>query len=199
LIGAVMAGGRGIRFGLPKAAAELAGRPLLAYPLAAFSGASIRAVVVAKRESPLPDLDVDVLLEPDEPAHPLCGIVTALERAGGRAVLACGCDMPFVTPELLTLVASSDGKLVVPRAGGRFHPLLARYDPALLDSLRGALVERRPLQSAVAALEPTVIDETELRTLGDPDRLFFNVNEPADLRRAELLLEEGGSKPGAGG
>ena len=34
--------------------------------------------------------------EPDEPRHPLAGIIHALERAGGP-VLVCAADMPFVT------------------------------------------------------------------------------------------------------
>jgi molybdopterin-guanine dinucleotide biosynthesis protein A len=191
VIGAVMAGGRGTRLGAPKAAIELAGRPLVEYPLAAFSDAAIRAVVVAKSDTPLPELEADVWLEPDDPAHPLCGIVTALERADGRAVLVCGCDMPFVSPALLTKLVSHEGRLVVPRAGGHLHPLLARYDPFLLEPLRAALDERRALQSAVMDLEPVVIEEPELRALGDPELLLFNVNERADLERAEQLLGSG--------
>ena len=29
-----------------------------------------------------------------------------------------------------------------------------------------------------------------VRRFGDPERLFFNVNEPADLERAERLLRQ---------
>jgi molybdopterin-guanine dinucleotide biosynthesis protein A len=195
VIGAVMAGGRGTRLGAPKSTIELAGRPLLEYPLAAFSGASIQAVVVAKSGTPLPQLEAELWLEADEPAHPLCGIVTALERADGRAVLVCGCDMPFVSAALLKMLASSNGRLVVPRVGDHLHPVLARYDPVLLEPLRAALDERRPLQSAIADLEPRLIEESELRALGDPELLLFNVNEPGDLRRAEELLR-GERQPG---
>jgi molybdopterin-guanine dinucleotide biosynthesis protein A len=190
-IGAVLAGGRGKRIGEPKANLELGGRPLLEHPLAAFAHAEIEAVVVAKRNTSLPPLSVEVWREPDEPAHPLCGIVTALERADGRAVLVCGCDMPFVSPGLLTSLARSNQRLVVPSAGGRLHPLLSRYEPVLLEPLRSALDERRPLQETVAELEPTLIEEAELHGLGDPELLLFNVNQPADLERAERILRDG--------
>jgi molybdopterin-guanine dinucleotide biosynthesis protein A len=191
VIGAVMAGGRGERIGGPKAALELGGRPLISYPLLAFGQAGITPVVVAKRETPLPPLADQVWYEPDQPHHPLCGIVTALERANGRPVIVCGCDMPFVTPALLTRLATSEQPLVVPRAGGRLHPLLARYGSGLLEPLRAALAVPRALQHAVAELDPAVIGERELRALGDPARLLFNVNDPADLAEAERLLTAG--------
>jgi molybdopterin-guanine dinucleotide biosynthesis protein A len=191
VIGVVLAGGRGTRLGGPKASLDLGGRPLLDHTLAAFALAEIEAVVVAKGDTSLPPLGVEVWREPDEPTHPLCGIVTALERAGGRPAVVCGCDMPFVSPGLLIKLATSDRQLVVPRAGGRLHPLIARYDPTLLEPLRHALRRQRPLQDVVAGLEPSVLEETELRELGDPDLLLFNINEPADHQRAEEILREG--------
>jgi molybdopterin-guanine dinucleotide biosynthesis protein A len=120
--------------------------------------------------------------------HPLLGIVTALEQSDGRAVLACGCDLPFVTPALAASIAEPDVPLVVPRTGDRLHPLFARYTAPLLPRLREALEQSAPLQGTVAALEPVVLDEQLLRAFGDPALLLFNVNTPEDLERAELLL-----------
>jgi len=191
VIGALLAGGRGTRMGASKATIELGGRLLLEHPLNAFVHAGIDAVVVAKVGTSLPPMPLEIWREPDEPTHPLRGIVTALEHANGRAVLVCGCDMPFVSPGLLTSLATSNEPLVVPHAGGRYHPLIARYAPELLDPLRGALGELRPLQETIAGLHPRVIDEEELHELGDPDMLLFNVNEPADLDHAEKILREG--------
>jgi molybdopterin-guanine dinucleotide biosynthesis protein A len=190
VIGAVLAGGRGSRMGAPKATIELGGRLLLEHPLNAFAHAGIDAVVVAKAGTSLPPLPVEIWREPDEPAHPLRGIVTALEHSDGRAVLVCGCDMPFVSPGLLTTLAATDGRLVVPQAGGRLHPLLARYGPELLEPLRDALGQLSPLQETIGQLEPTLIGDEELHDLGDPALLLFNVNEQADLEQAEKLLRE---------
>lgn len=187
-IGAVMAGGRSTRMGRPKATIELWGRALISYPLEAFVEAGLKGVVVAKPRTPLPEVDVPVWLEPDEPAHPLCGIVTALKRAAGRPIVVCGCDMPLVAPQLLAHLAATRERLVVPRFGNRLHPLLARYDPALLSPLSAALRSSRPLQSIVAELEPELIDERELRAIGDPARLLFNVNTPAALEEAKRLM-----------
>jgi molybdopterin-guanine dinucleotide biosynthesis protein A len=182
-----MAGGSGSRVGGSKALLELRGRPLISYPIAAFAQAGIEVVVVAKRDSFLPPLEAPIWYEPDEPTHPLLGIGTALEQADGRPVLACACDMPFVTPALLSYMSERDDPLVVPRFGGLLHPLFARYDSSLLDQLRQALDPPQPLQEVVARLGPAYVDEADIRRFGDPERLLFNVNTREDLARAEEI------------
>jgi molybdopterin-guanine dinucleotide biosynthesis protein A len=190
LIGAILAGGRATRLGQPKATAQLGRRPLLEYPLAALRGADLETAIVAKPDTPLPSVDARVWHEPAEPVHPLLGVVTALERSGGSAVVVCACDLPFVTPALVSRLAAAPEPLVVPRAGGRLHPLLARYAPSLLPALRHALERGASMQETVSALGPLTLDERDLRAFGDPDQLLFNVNTPADLERAEAMLNE---------
>jgi molybdopterin-guanine dinucleotide biosynthesis protein A len=186
VLGAVLAGGRGRRLGRPKATAPLGGRALIEYPLAALRAAGVDAVIVAKPGSPLPALGVEVWEEPAEPAHPLCGIVRALR--GDRPVLVVGCDMPLITPAAVSWLAGLAGPLAIPSVGGRLHPLLARYDPELADSLEGALRRRAALQDAVLELRPRILEEAELRRFGDPAGLLFNVNTREDLAEAERLL-----------
>jgi molybdenum cofactor guanylyltransferase len=186
-LGAVLAGGAGARFGGPKVAAELAGMPLVAWPVAALAEAVGQVVVVAKRDSPLPRLgDVAVWLEPNEPAHPLTGLVYALEHAGGRPVLACAADMPLVTPRVARWLASAPDEgspAVVPRVGGRLQPLLARYEPMALAALRAA-PPGQPLTATVEALAPRVVE-------WEDERPFFNVNSPSDLHAAAQELARG--------
>ena len=189
MLGAILAGGRATRLERPKPTALLGDRPLIGYPLRALEAAGIEAVIVAKDATSLPPDAAPVWHERDEPFHPLLGIVTALEQADGRPVLACACDLPFVSPALARSLADTSAALVIPRAGGRLHPLFALYTPALLPALREALDQRAPLQETVAGLAPMIVDEAELRAFGDPHRLLFNVNTPADLEQAEAMLE----------
>ncbi len=171
--------------------APLGGRPLISYPLAAARDAGLEAVVVAKPGTRLPALAEPVLLEPELPRHPLCGLLTALEHAAGRspapAVLLLACDMPFLTAPLLEWLASLDGAAMA-EVGGRAQPLLARCLPAQLAVLQRALEQRRPLREAIAALGPQIVREPELARFGSPERLCFNVNDREDLRRAEEWL-----------
>lgn len=186
VLGAVLAGGRGTRLGQPKASAQVGGRALIEYPLAALRAAGVETVVVAKPDSPLPGLTVEIWEEPAKPAHPLCGIVRALQ--GGRPVLVVGCDMPLITSAAVSWLAELAGPLAIPRVGGRLHPLLGRYDPELAPALEDALRRQAPLQDAVLELGPRMLEEAELRRFGDPARLLFNVNTPEDLAEAERLL-----------
>jgi molybdopterin-guanine dinucleotide biosynthesis protein A len=182
VIVAVLAGGRGRRMGGPKPLAELAGRPLVEHPLAAAAAAGLHAVVVAKRGTPLPP-GLEVWREPDRPVHPLLGIVTALERAGGPVVVTA-CDMPFVPAELLARLAAGPEAAV--RAGERLEPFPARYEPAWLPALRAALAVEAPLRATLEALGPATIafdDAAALRSVNTPDELAAAHDRLAERRR----------------
>jgi molybdopterin-guanine dinucleotide biosynthesis protein A len=198
-IGVVLAGGLGRRIGGAKAVVELRGTPLVLYPLRALQAVLAEVVVVAKQGSALPPLPgVPIWLEPAEPRHPLAGIVHALEGAGAaagieglaREILVSAGDLPFLDPELVERLVHADAggaPAVVPRAGGRLQPLLARYSPAAYASLAAAL-RSDPLPSlseAVAALEPCVLEL-------DDELPFFNVNVPEDLLTAAGLFDRDG-------
>ena len=172
---AVLAGGRGRRIGGAKPVAELAGRPLIAWPLAAAREAGLEAVVVAKAGTPLPPLDVPVWIEPDEPSHPLAGLVYALERAA-RPLVAMACDMPQVDSGLLARLAATDGAA----AARADHPFPARYEPSALAVLRDVLAREAPARAALAALAPT--------ELGAPPEALLGVNTAEELAAAAARL-----------
>ena len=188
-VGVVLAGGRGRRLGGDKAVAVLAGRPLLAYPLAALRAVLDDVAVVAKRRTALPALEGDVAVwrEPDAPSHPLAGVVEALRRADGRAVLVAAVDLALLEPGLVRRLARAPAgaaPAVVPRAGGRLQPLCARYEPAALAALEGFDHVARVVD-VVAALRPAVVEIADARP-------FFNVNAPEDLERAAALTRRPG-------
>ncbi|HEY0317758.1 MAG TPA: NTP transferase domain-containing protein [Solirubrobacterales bacterium] len=190
-LGAVLAGGAGRRLGGAKATAELGGRPLIRHPLAALRAAGLESIVVAKPDTELPALDCEVVLEPESPRHPLCGIVAALRRADGRALVVVACDMPLAAPALLAELAAAAEPLVVPAPGGRTQPLQARFGAELLPALEEALAREEPLRRTVESLGGRELGDAELARFGDPDRLFLNVNDEGDLRRAERALAVG--------
>jgi molybdopterin-guanine dinucleotide biosynthesis protein A len=187
-LGVVLAGGLGSRLGGNKAAIELGGRPLISYPLAALRNADLPPVVMAKAGEELPAVGAPVLPEPAQPRHPLTGIVAALRATAGRPIVVLACDLPFVAPGLVKLLAEAPEPLVVPTLAGRPQPLLAHYEPSLLPQLEAALEREEPLTRTVEALGPRLLGEDELARFGDPRRLLFNVNDREDLRRAEALL-----------
>ena len=170
MIGVILAGGLGRRMGGGKAARDLNGRPLAAYPAAALRAVCDRVAIVAKRDSELPLLDgVERWDEPDEPRHPLAGIVHALERAH-EDVLVCAADMPRVTPEACrTLI---DGRAIA-TAGGRLQPLLGVYRPEWVAAFREA-PPGAPLTRTLEALDPPLVEL--------PEEIVLSVDTPAALR-----------------
>jgi molybdopterin-guanine dinucleotide biosynthesis protein A len=191
---AILAGGRSSRMGEAKTVAELAGRPLISYPVTAALAVDLEPWVVAKANTELPPLECRVLIEPDEPAHALAGVVAALREAGGRGVVALAGDMPFVEDKLIAWLASNPGTVAV-EAAGRLQPLLARYDPADASSLTTAVDRGDSARDAVRSLEPRIVGEDDLRRFGDPQRICFNVNTPEDLERAERIVAESATWP----
>lgn len=176
---AILAGGRSSRMGRPKPGVALGGRPLISYPLDAARAAGLEPWIVAKRGSELPPTDCRLLVEPDEPRHPLLGVVTALRAAAPAPVVAVAADMPFVTGELLGWLAARDSVAAV-ETDGRLEPLLSRYGTEALEPLERALAADAAVGAALAELEPEAIEA--------PSLLCFNVNSPADLKRAERML-----------
>ena len=184
VIGAVLAGGSGSRIGGAKATAQLDGQALISYPLAAALGALSSVAVVAKDGVELPQLDqrVELWIEPDEPRHPVVGVIEALRRAEGRAVLIIACDLPLLTSDVVALIASADAEgsvAVLASAAGRPQPLLARYEPAAL-----ALLEKfdtdGPMTEQVMALMPTLVEV--------PAEASFNVNDLEQLKEVSRRL-----------
>ena len=182
MIGVLLAGGRGRRLGgRPKAAIEVAGRPLAAYPASALAAVCQRVAFVAKATSELPELPgVERWDEPPEPEHPVAGIVHALEQAG-EPVLVVGADMPYVTPDACASVLAGGGTApaAVAVAGGIVQPLLAVYAPAALEPLKNAIPDGR-LTDMVEALRPGRV--------AVPPAIVRSVNTPDDLAAAEAEL-----------
>ena len=184
VIGVVLAGGSGSRIGGAKASAQLDGQALISYPLAAALGALGSVAVVAKDGVELPQLDerVELWIEPDAPRHPVVGVIEALRRAEGRAVLIIACDLPLLTSEVVALIADADAEgsvAVLASAAGRPQPLLARYEPAALELLLGFDTDG-PMTEQVMALLPTLVEV--------PAEASFNVNDLEQLKEVSRRL-----------
>lgn len=177
---AILAGGRSRRMGAAKATVLLDGRPLLDHVVEAARAAGLAPVAVAKRDSALPPSDVPRWDEPDEPQHPLTGVVAALRQAAAPIVVV-PVDLPRVAPGLLAALAAYPARLAVVEAAGRLHPLLGRFDPADADALEDAARAGAPVVRTVTALGAVRIGDDEVARYGDPARLLVNVNRREDL------------------
>jgi molybdopterin-guanine dinucleotide biosynthesis protein A len=128
----------------------------------------------------------------------ITGIHAALVGAG-TDIVAIAWDMPFVPAALVGAMTqrareSTNWSAVVPIVNGRPEPLCAVYSKAAVQSIAEAVRAGLVKNSDVLAKLPGVIwlEEPELAPFGDPAVMFFNVNTPADLNRAEEIAQESG-------
>ncbi len=121
---------------------------------------------------------------------PLGGLHAGLVRAAHPLVLVAACDLPFISAPLARLMIkcmSAEYDAVVPRYQDHFEPLCALYGKS---SLR--VIEQR----LSLGLNKTIrlFDELRIRYLEEEEMLpvepclekvFFNVNTPDDLKKAQ--------------
>ena len=201
--GAVLAGGAARRYGgTPKGLLTVGGRRILDRVVDVVQRvAGTPPVLIANAEgagSWRPDLDAIPDVRPG--CGTLGGIYTAVSRSAAP-VLCVAWDMPFVPEGLLRALvdrlAAARGAYdaVLPESAGRrgVEPLCAVYAPPCAPAIARRL-ERGDLQAI--SFHPDVrigiVPLAEVRGFGDPDELFFNVNTPDDLMRAEALWRRRG-------
>lgn len=202
-IGIILAGGRSSRMGQPKHAMRLTdGRALIEVVHEALAPLCERVVISGAIETDalLPDVeripddenrDDSTTVTRDRSGDrnfrggPLGGIVTVMSRGPGEAYLACPCDLPFVTGDLLERLLRSRDRSAVwaasvfQRAGyDRFDPLPARFSARVLPIARELInTSTHPgVKDLLAQLDTRDLDIIQLSE-ADSARLR-NVNTP---------------------
>src|SRR5258708_27981914 len=133
--GVIHARGRSTRMGgRPQALLELGGRPIIARVLAALAPAVDDVLVVTNTPELYAFLELPMVGDVYPDHGSLGGIYSGLEAAGGAAALTVACDMPFLHPDVVKLVAPRAGAadVVLPRVGSRLETMHAVYDKACL-------------------------------------------------------------------
>jgi molybdopterin-guanine dinucleotide biosynthesis protein A len=198
-IGVLLAGGAARRFrGLPKGLARIDGQRIADRALAVLRAAADGVIVVANDPHASTWFPCERVVADETPGlGPLAGLATALEAAGGAAVLVVGWDMPFVTASLLRELrrrGEAGATAVVPVHGPHdvAEPLCAWYAPAALASCRALLAAgSRRADSLLGALPHAVrMGETDLAPHGVPARLFISVDTLEQLAALGGTMDE---------
>jgi molybdopterin-guanine dinucleotide biosynthesis protein MobB len=148
--------------------------------------------VVAREPSRFHDLGIPVVNDALPEIGSAVGVYTAVLAAPTERVICLACDMPFVTPRLLWALAEGSTGLdvFVPRHDEYLQPLCAVYGKGTLGAYREFILSGgRRIFDIYPDLNTGYLDVGDSR-FGDPDRLFMNMNTPADLDSARRALEE---------
>ena len=190
--------------GRDKAFLELNGRPLIKIVIERMARVCAEVLVVAGDAQPYAGLGVPVVEDRFHGVGVLGGLHAGLEAAAHGLALAVGCDMPFLSPDLLRAFAGwAEGfDVAVLRheppphdaggtEGGLFiEPLHAAYRRTCLSAMETAICagERR-IVSFFPHVRVRYVTPEDV-TPFDPDlRSFHNVNTPEEWEavRAEWM------------
>jgi molybdopterin-guanine dinucleotide biosynthesis protein A len=129
----------------------------------------------------------------------LGGIYTAVLEAPAPVVCVAW-DMPFVSESLIGALAQGLERddAVLPQSTGRrgVEPLCAGYGPACGNAIAASLAagDLRAI-GFHDQIKVGILSLEQVRSLGDPELLFFNVNTADDLARADQLWRQRASSP----
>ncbi|HKX82874.1 MAG TPA: molybdenum cofactor guanylyltransferase [Pyrinomonadaceae bacterium] len=193
----VLVGGRSSRLGRNKATVELGGMPLGLRAVNVIREAlePARVTFVAANPTQFGNeaflADTPFIFDLIEGFGPLGGIHTALSYAQTPWVFVLACDYPFVSSDLVKLLASrvSDefGVVAPEQPDGRLQPLCAFYKTAtarpVIDEIINLPRVLPPLQEIVSKLSPRILAYEEYSHFSNANDLFINLNTADDLEK----------------
>lgn len=191
--GIVLAGGRSRRMGRDKALLELGGRSLIEIVVERMGRICAEVLVVAAEEETYAGLGVPLVVDRFPGVGVLGGLHAGLQAAGNEVALAVGCDMPFLSPDLLrAFLGWVEGfDVAVLRRGERVEPLHAAYRRTCLPAIEAAIrARRRRVISFFPQVRVRPVSPQEVEARGAGLRSFRNVNTPQDWEAVQAEWEK---------
>ena len=200
-LGAILAGGASRRFGSPKALAAFGGRTIAERVRDAIREAVGNAVLVTNEPELFADLPLPTRPDVHPGAGPVAGIEAALrwaEEEGRPGALVAACDMPFLDSRALRLLVDfarganpSPDAVLFRMEDGRNPPLCAWFSVRCLPAAGRVLAgDDRSVRALLSSVATAWVPMEEIARFCDSATMFFNVNTPGDLRRAEQIARE---------
>jgi molybdopterin-guanine dinucleotide biosynthesis protein A len=200
--GAILAGGGATRFGGQPKGLELVGGQRILDRLVEVMRSALGELPLLVANAPdaidwRPDLRTVADIRPNLGA--LGGIYTAVIESPAP-VVCIAWDMPFVSEALIRALAEGLDRndAVLPQSTGRrgVEPLCAAYGPACAEAIAESLAagDLRAI-GFHDRIRVGILPLDQVRSLADPELLFFNVNTAEDLARADQLWRQRASSP----
>jgi len=181
----VMAGGDSSRMGTDKASLLLDGQTLLQSVMATMQQLFPQVIVSVRQ--PRAGIDLPQVCDEQPNGGPLAGLAASLGKITTPWAFMVACDMPFVVPEVVELLAKYrlQHQAVVPVVHGHPQPLAAFYAASCLGPLRASLaVQQKSLRNVLKQLDVRYVDEAEMLEADPLLRSFFDLDTPQDVAAA---------------
>jgi len=181
----VMAGGDSQRMGTDKASLLFDGQTLLQSVIATMQQVFPKVIVSVRQ--PRAGIELPQICDEQPDGGPLAGLVASLGQITTPWAFMVACDMPFVVPEVVELLAGYRLKhqAVVPVVHGHPQPLAAFYAASCLAPLRENLAaQQNSLRGVLKQLDVRYVGEAELLGADAQLRSFFDLDTPQDVEAA---------------
>ena len=181
----IMAGGDSQRMGRDKANVALGDKTLLQMVTATMQQLFPQVIVSVRQ--PRAGIDLPQVCDEQPDGGPLAGLVASLGQITTPWAFMVACDMPFVVPEVVGLLAGYRFRhqAVVPVVHGHPQPLAAFYATSCLAPLRVSLAaQQKGLRGALQQLDVRYVNEAEMLDADPHLRSFFDLDTPQDVEAA---------------
>lgn len=190
LTGAILAGGKSLRYGRNKAVEPFRGERMIDRALQSLRPHCDPLLAIVNDLMPYVGVQAHLVLDVRPQQGPLGGIHTALFFSPHEWVLVRATDMPFLAVDLLTaLLDRREGfDVVVPLTGDLYEPLTALYRRSCLPAVSQVMASgARQVIAFYDRVKVNAVPETVWRPF-DPDGLSFrNVNTQDDMRALSCI------------
>ena len=184
----LLAGGESRRMGCDKATLLFGGEQLWSVQIRLLRSLEPLELLVSARTDPSwrpPDTHFVPDAAPSR--GPISGLAASLAQMQGTHLLALAIDMPFMTAGQLKIVRNKiePSRGVVPMIGARVEPLAAVYPRETLPDFVAALSSN---DFSLQRITRRLMEEGKMRPARVPpeeEKLYRNLNEPADLSTAK--------------
>jgi molybdopterin-guanine dinucleotide biosynthesis protein A len=187
---AILAGGKSSRMGSDKATTPLARRPMIRHVYDVARKVFADIVVVSSLHEAIEDMEATFIPDALPVRGSLTGIVTALLHARTPYVFILGCDMPFLSEEVLRyVIAQIDGEdVIVPKTRDGLQLMHAVYNRSCLPTMLSRVEQgEMRVRDVLSSFKVKIIEADEFVTDSGVS-VFTNVNTSEDLQDADRVL-----------
>ncbi len=180
ITGIILAGGKSSRMGFDKGLASMNGKKMIEHVYESLIQVVDKVIIISNTSS-YDYLNLPVYEDIFKNKGPVGGIYTGLFHSTTEKNLIVACDMPFVTPQLLTYLLEHTGnnQIVVPSVNDTLEPLCGYYKKEILEQLQELIeMEVLPVHRVIEFFDHLTL------TIND-STVFTNINKSEDIEQIE--------------
>jgi molybdopterin-guanine dinucleotide biosynthesis protein A len=186
MTGVILIGGKSKRFGSDKVLSGFRGKPLIKHVVETIDPLFDEIILIGHKRRGLEEYRVVEDIRPG--CGPLGGIYTALNAANSDYCFVCAADMLGLNRDFISyMITMADAHdIIIPMWSKGREPLHAIYRKTVIP-YAAKLLEQEDFKiySLIQKVDTLIIPENSIRSYGDPEVLFSNINTMGDLLQIE--------------